>query len=327
VRLTDDLDWPKQITQLNRQRDAELGKTVVVDGTVAWTIQKYRETDAFEALSEGSTKVYQRWLAELEKLFGMLPVSAMTRKVCVDYIETYKAKPPTQKQAQAVLYNVLEAAKYHGLIAGENPAGKMRLASPNRRDQIWTKVDCAAWLAIAREHPLASVLVPYFKLLEWTAQRPGDVLAMQWSQYDGDWIGLTQQKTGKKVQIPVFSELRAVLDDLNAAVVHIGGHIVARPDGRQYSKSRMVHLFHEVSVAAGLEHLQARDLRRTACVRLAEADCNDILVASISGHSIEATRRILETYVPRTAAMARAAMDKMETKWAQKSDASDSNEV
>ena len=43
VRLPDDLTWPQQITALNRQRDAELGKTVVVDGTVAWTIQKYRE--------------------------------------------------------------------------------------------------------------------------------------------------------------------------------------------------------------------------------------------------------------------------------------------
>jgi hypothetical protein len=55
VRLTDDLDWPKQITALNRQRDAEHGKTVVVDGTVAWVIQKYRESDDFKELAEAST--------------------------------------------------------------------------------------------------------------------------------------------------------------------------------------------------------------------------------------------------------------------------------
>ncbi len=136
VRLPDDLTWPQQITALNRQRDAELGKSVVIDGTVAWTIQKYRESDAFEKLSDSSLKVYQRWLGELEKLFGMLPVSAISRKIAVDFIELYRDTPATQKHAQAVLYNVLETARYHGLITGENPASKMRLSSTKRRDAI-----------------------------------------------------------------------------------------------------------------------------------------------------------------------------------------------
>ncbi len=83
-------------------------------------------------------------------------------------------------------------------------------------------------------------------------------------------------------------------------------------------------LFNEARSDAGLDHLQARDLRRTACVRLAEAGCTPIEIAAISGHSIESTTRILETYVPRTEAMGRAGMDRWERKEAKESDASDS---
>ncbi len=58
--------------------------------------------------------------------------------------------------------------------------------------------------------------------------------------------------------------------------------------------------------------LQARDLRRTAAVRLAEASCTPIEIAAITGHSIERTRQILETYVPRTDPMGRNAVAKWE---------------
>ena len=116
VRLPDDLDWAKTATQLNRQRDATLGKTVVVDGSMAWTIQKYRETPRFKRLSDSSKTVYERWLVKFEELWGALPPAAISRKVAVDFIEIYNDMPATQNHAAVVLYNVLKRAKYHGLI-------------------------------------------------------------------------------------------------------------------------------------------------------------------------------------------------------------------
>ena len=325
VRLPDDLTLTAMITQLNRQRDAELGKTVVVDGTVAWVIAKYRETDRFEKLSASTTKVYMRWLAELEKLFGVLPPSAITRKVTVDFIEVYKDMPSTQNHAAAVLYNVLAEARYHGLIAGENPAARLRLSSAKRRDAIWSADDRAAWMEAAQQHPkYADALALYFTLLEYTAQRPGDVRAMQWTQYDGKRIELVQQKTGKLVRVPAHANLRAALDVArDDGVVRIGGPIVNHK-GKPFTDDLARKLFNEARGDAELDHLQARDLRRTACVRLAEAGCTPLEIAAISGHSIEKTTQILETYVPRTEAMGRAAMDRWERNEAKMSDASDS---
>ena len=36
LTLPDDLDWGKVATQLNQQRDAMLGESVAIHGTVAW---------------------------------------------------------------------------------------------------------------------------------------------------------------------------------------------------------------------------------------------------------------------------------------------------
>ena len=137
VRLSDDLDWAKVATQLNRQRDASLGETVVVEGSVAWVIQKYRESDRFKNLSPASVKIYQRWLSEFEKMWGAFPISVIKKPLAVEFADRLKAQPATQKHAVAVLQNVLAEALYRGLIEGENPASRLRLSSSKRRDAIW----------------------------------------------------------------------------------------------------------------------------------------------------------------------------------------------
>ena len=45
-------------------------------------------------------------------------------------------------------------------------------------------------------------------------------------------------------------------------------------------------------------------------VRMAEAGCTVPEIAAVSGHTIEQTQRILETYIPRTVTMAEAAIVK-----------------
>ncbi len=62
----------------------------------------------------------------------------------------------------------------------------------------------------------------------------------------------------------------------------------------------------------GLAHLQPRDLRRTAVVRLAEAGATVFEVAAITGHSVGRTQAIIDTYFTRTPEVAAAAILKWE---------------
>jgi integrase len=85
--------------------------------------------------------------------------------------------------------------------------------------------------------------------------------------------------------------------------------IVARR-GRPVSYRRFNERFREIAERAGID-AQARDLRRTAMLRMAEAGATVPQIASVSGHSIESTTRILETYLPRNRGLAEIAITRL----------------
>lgn len=61
-------------------------------------------------------------------------------------------------------------------------------------------------------------------------------------------------------------------------------------------------------LAKEIAELQYRDFRRTAVVYLGELGIEDHLIAAITGHLLDDTKRILETYMPRTTGMAARAI-------------------
>lgn len=64
----------------------------------------------------------------------------------------------------------------------------------------------------------------------------------------------------------------------------------------------------DAGLAAEIATLQFRDFRRTAVVFLGELGMADHLIASITGHDLDDTKRILDTYMPRTSGMATKAI-------------------
>ena len=91
-----------------------------------------------------------------------------------------------------------------------------------------------------------------------------------------------------------------------------GVHIVSRENGQPIDRRWLTNQFAGLRKSCGLEHLQARDLRRTAIVLMGEAGATEAQIAAVSGHSIERTRQILETYLPRTLKMAQEGIRKWE---------------
>ena len=88
--------------------------------------------------------------------------------------------------------------------------------------------------------------------------------------------------------------------------------IVSETTGRPYLEDNFRHVFAEIRDSADLGDLRFMDLRRTAVVWLAEAGCEIAEISAITGHSLNRTLEILETYLPRTGKMARNAITKLE---------------
>jgi len=185
-----------------------------------------------------------------------------------------------------------------------NPAiGVERLPTQPRR-AVWSFDDQNRFLAVAD-----GTMRLAFLLGLYTAQRQGDCLAMRWDQYDGQRITLTQSKTGVTVAITVMDPLREALDHRPRH----GQHILLDDHGRPFKQRQFIARWTATMAQAGLRGLRFQDLRRTALTRMGEASVTETEMAAVSGHSIERSRQILQTYVVTTTPMADSAIRKWAT--------------
>lgn len=144
----------------------------------------------------------------------------------------------------------------------------------------------------------------------WLAQRPSDILTIRWEDYnpvDRSFI-ITQRKTGRVVRcyLPASSLVaQAHKEGRHGAIVTPAGM-----DGASaYDERSFRREFEAVKNSLfGLCNLQFRDLRRSAAVHGAEMGANEIQLAALGGWDINHSREILESYVPRTGAMALATL-------------------
>jgi hypothetical protein len=303
TRLPDDLaERIAMVERLNGAADA-VAPAELARGSIAWVIQRYRDGDEYQALKPGTVKYYKRFLRDIEVLGPALPFASFTRRAVVDFIETY-AKAHQRRQAAAVLKNLFGIARYYGIVDTDEAAG-LRLKTNRPRDRIWTAEEVARWLdAAAGEDPHMTTA---FLSLQYLAQRPGDVLKMTWPQYSGSAIRLRQEKTGTLIDVPTHPVLREHLDGLARPSTSL---TVVTYRGRPVKYLRFNERFRRIAERAQVD-AQARDLRRTAMVRMAEAGATVPQIASVSGHSIEATQRILETYLPRNRDLAEIAITRL----------------
>lgn len=232
------------------------------------------------------------------------------------------------------LVNKLSLVLGHGVDLGVipgNPAAKANAGFGVRaRRTVWEQEQIGAFLDAAPPtiRTAASVLL-------YTAQRPDDVVGMSWDSVaegrDGSmWISLTQEKTGELVTVPCHRALATLLRSvpegervgllLPSPRAGVKWHYrnfsrawdrtVARADYRLARKLFKQGLSKEVVRSRLLKTtgVQRRDLRRTSMVRMAEAGATDAQIAGVSGHTIEQTRRILDTYIPRRGEVAAGAI-------------------
>lgn len=307
VRLPDDpAARYGMVMRLNAEADTAR-PVQAAETSVDWFIEKYRASDRFRQLGPKSQKIYERWLSQFSDDWGRLHIAAITRRVVVDLVESIESRS-NRSHAVACLSGIIEIARYYG-IKVDNPTHRLRLTRNKPREQYWLPGDELKFLdACATLAPEVAIpLRRSFFLLLYTAQRPTDMLAMPWPT--GDWIKLRQEKTRALVDFPIHRNLR---NELQGAARD--GILVAGWKGSalyRYQQFRVA--FRECCRIAGLTHLQARDLRRTAVVRLAEAGATVPEIAALTGHSIARTQQIIDTYYVRTRQMAQNAI----TKWEQ----------
>lgn len=262
----------------------------------------------YEKLADKTAADYRRHLIKIESEFADLPLAALDdARITRDFLKWRDGMAASSASeadnAWKTLMRVLSWARGSGLLNYRPPERVGRLYHADRADKIWQEEHVAAFMAVAPE-PLQRALV----LALETGQRQGDLLALAWGNYDGQWIRLRQRKTGRKVNVPVTKRLRAVLEN----TPRTSPVILANSAGRPWLQRSFRAAWLKATRDAGITDLHFHDLRGTAVTRLAEAECTEAEIATITGHTLASVHNILEQYLARTDKLAVAAIRKLE---------------
>lgn len=274
--------------------------------TVSGIVAEYRKHTSFAKLSPNSRRYYERWLEDIRETWGKLRIEIVDKGMCEDYLASVESVGERQK-ARAVLRQMLHRAVSLRKLPF-NPTNEIRLEEPKARQEYFYEDDLTDFIKGCQTHRYGAMVFVGFMLLLFTGQRVGDMLRMTWRQYDNGVIRLKQQKTGKWVDVPAHPQLKAMLDRLRPESSDL---LIMMHNGRPVQQKLFNTRFNEIKRAVGLGGKQARDLRRTAVVRMAEGGAEIQDIAAVTGHTIETTKQILEVYMPRTLKMAKRGVARM----------------
>jgi integrase len=139
--------------------------------------------------------------------------------------------------------------------------------------------------------PISTSVRAALRVLLLTAQRPGEVAGMQWSEIDEDmkWWTLPPEraKNGLQHRVPLSPETRAVLNELrgDSAGIHV---FSSRLRDRAITTSALDNAMRNNRVALGFDaalRVTPHDLRRTAASKMTEMGIPRLTVSKILNHA------------------------------------------
>jgi integrase len=262
-------------------------------GSVSAALAAYFGSHQWGALSVG-TQGYRRAILErFRERYGQWLLRQLTENFLLAYLESLK--PHAAGNHLTALRGFLDHAKH-------DAARNIKLRRI-KSDGIhaWTEEEIAqfeAYHAVGTKARLALALALY------TAQRRGDISRMGRQHVRNGILEVRQEKTGVVLQIPLHTDLRAILDATPSE--HLT--FLTTRSGKPYHKNDLSYQFRAWCDEAGLpQRCSIHGLRKAAARRLAEAGCSSHEIGAITGHR---TLKELERYT-RSAEQARLAKQAM----------------
>lgn len=256
---------------------------------IAWLCCSYRKSPEYNALAPSTKKQWSIWLSRVQDYFGPLSLRQFDRSQIRVQIrkwrEQWRSTPRTADYGLQVLSRLLSHAVAEGHIQANPCIGIPRLYKNNRADLIWTDKDINTLSEVASPEIGWAV-----RLAALTGQRQGDLLKMSWSHVGPHSIEFTTGKNGRTVIIPIYQELRQLLDTIPKRATTVLTNTEGRPWRSGFGSS-----WNKALKRSGLS-LHFHDLRGTAATRFYKSlELREI--AEVVGWSEKRVERMIDTYV------------------------------
>ena len=236
-----------------------------------------------------------------DHLYGhMFPEGVTRQRVLAS--RDVRAETPAMANQYVTLVSKLYGWALDRGYAEINPAWGIRALKTGERarwpDHLWQRM-C--------KHPSYHIRLAA-RLAVYTGQRQGDLLALEWNQFNGHNLHLIQEKTGVILIIPCHPNLLTTL----RASSRPSRKIMTTAKGRPWTQPYFRRVWSEACHGEGIFGYQFHGLRKTAAALLAESGCSDREIMAITGHR---TSSMVTKYTAQADQVKRAtaAMRKLET--------------
>lgn len=237
-------------------------------------VADYRKSDAYtKRLSEGTRKTYRSILGTAEALLGDFPTQAIDRPMIEMILEENDWGAGKANLFVSVIGAVYKWGRANGRTDA-HPTREIARAETGER-MAWPDDVLEAGLAAGGRVGLAIALLLY------TGQRIGDVCNMRWADIKGRSIRVTQQKTGKRLTIPLHSELLVELERYGKRGITLLTGDTGKPIGTQPIRDEIKAFVAKQGHPGLLPH----GLRKNAVIALLRAGCSVAETAAITGQT------------------------------------------
>ena len=285
VRLPGEEGSPQYLAAYERAlagRNPDRLARVAFMGSFAWAIDQYTASSEFNSKTLGTQRAYAVSLKILREspIARGLVRDLDRRNVNAHCSEVEQRFGRSRGDHQAMMISIVwDFADRHlaqcKLSDRTNPTRRRRRSYEASPRLAWSGSVCKRFLDGASDE-----LKLAFALLLYTGQRRGDVIRMRWSDFDGKFISLTQEKTGEHVAVRVHRDLRAALMKIERR----SDFILTTKTGRPFDKTALTKAVKARLRAIDGEAFTLHGLRKAAGVRLAQAGPSVQQIMTVLGH-------------------------------------------
>lgn len=237
--------------------------------TVPKLVELFEKSPKFAKYSAGTKKAYAIYLDEFRDQFATAPAGELERRDVVFIVDKRAATPGAANLLLKTIGTLYAWGRDRGHVTNDPtkdiatlPVGEHRAWPEDLLNQALASDDVRVRLAT--------------HILYYTAQRIGDACRLRWSDIRDGAIRLTQQKTGKELEIPLHGALRAELERHPKTL----GTIL------KYRPGTIREAVQEFTSKRGYRAVP-HGLRKNAVNALLEAGCSVAETAAISGQSLQ----------------------------------------
>ncbi len=250
-----------------------------VDGaSVEALIIAYRASAEFRARRAPTQNDYDRTLDLIVAELGDQPYRLVTTKMVKIVRDDHAATPRKAHKIKQMVSRLYTWAAEDGRVKpGHNPAADFkRLKVRENAITPWSDYEIGLFLAKAPKHLRLAV-----KLMLYTGQRCEDIVTMNWTAYQGDFIRVRQSRTGEMIDIACHHELRAVLDPVKIR----RGLICRNAVGKPYTANALRKaIADQIASIDGMPSRSPHGLRYAAAGALDEAGATVSQIILVLGH-------------------------------------------